>query len=83
MKLETNHRSYASFKVEVTCDYIPDMYDPEKWPVGAYIRRHQRRSLLDRKLRSVLSTVMNLKASSRVLKPWFPIAIHCVCTKLC
>ena len=28
VKLETKHQSYASFKVEVTCDNIPDMYDP-------------------------------------------------------
>ena len=40
VKLDTKHQSYASFKVEVTCDNIPDMYDPEKWPVGAYVRRY-------------------------------------------
>ena len=40
VKLDTKHHSYASFKVEVTCDTIPDMYDPEKWPVGAYVRRY-------------------------------------------
>ena len=40
VKPDTKHQSYASFKVEVTCDNIPDMYDPEKWPVGAYVRRY-------------------------------------------
>ena len=40
VKLETKHQSYASFKVEVTCDNVPDIYDPEKWPVGAYIRSY-------------------------------------------
>ena len=40
VKLDTKHQSYASFKVEVTCDNIPDMYDPEKWRVGAYVRRY-------------------------------------------
>ena len=28
MKLESKHQSYASFKVEVTCDNVPDIYDP-------------------------------------------------------
>ena len=37
VNLETKHPSYASFKVEITCDNVPDIYDPEKWPVGAYI----------------------------------------------
>ena len=40
VKLETKHDSYASFKVAVTCDNVPDIYDPEKWAVGAYIRRY-------------------------------------------
>ena len=40
VKLEAKHQSCASFKVEVTCDNAPDIYDPEMWPVGAYIRRY-------------------------------------------
>ena len=39
-KLETKHDSYSSFKIEVTCDNIADIYDAGKWPEGAYVRRY-------------------------------------------
>ena len=81
VKLETKHHSYASFKVEVTCDNIPDIPRSGQWVLT--LEDTTMASLLDWKLLSVLSTVMDLKASSRVLKPCFQIAIYCVCKKLC
>ena len=38
-KLQTKYNDYSSFKVEVMSDNVSEVYNPEKWPVGAYIRR--------------------------------------------
>ena len=37
-QLTTKHDSYASFKVEVICDNVAELYNPEKWPAGVYLR---------------------------------------------
>lgn len=35
----TVNSRFASFKVIAVCNDVSEMYNPEIWPVGAYVRR--------------------------------------------
>ena len=38
-KLITKYNTYASFKVNVTCNDMSTFLDPDKWPQGVYLRK--------------------------------------------
>ena len=38
-QLTTKHDSYASYKVEVICDNVAELYNHEKCPAGVYLRK--------------------------------------------
>ena len=40
-QLTTQHDNYASYNVEVMCDNVAEMYNPEKWPAGVYLGRKE------------------------------------------
>ena len=44
-QLTTKHDSYASYKVEVMCDNVAELYNPEKWPTGVYLRKFFRQNV--------------------------------------
>ena len=44
-QLTTKHDSYASYKVEVMCDNVAELYNPEKWPAGVYLRKFFRQNV--------------------------------------
>lgn len=39
MKIDTVQSRYSSFKVTAECDDVREMYDPDLWPEGAFVRR--------------------------------------------
>ena len=38
-QLKAKYNSYASFKVEVMCDSVSNVYSPDKWPACVYLRK--------------------------------------------
>ena len=38
-KLITKYNTYASFKVDVTCNDMSTFLHPDKWPQGVYLRK--------------------------------------------
>ena len=38
-KFITKYNTYASFKVNVTCNDMSTFLDPDKWPQGVYLRK--------------------------------------------
>ena len=44
-QLTTKHDSYASYKVEVMCDNVAELYNPEKWPAAVYLRKFFRQNV--------------------------------------
>lgn len=38
-KIATRNTRFASFKVTAECRDVAEMYNPEIWPVGSYVRR--------------------------------------------
>ena len=38
-RIATVNSRYASFKISAECQDAGDMYNPEHWPEGAYVRR--------------------------------------------
>ena len=38
-QLVTKYNTYASFKVDVTCNDISTFLDADKWPQGVYLRK--------------------------------------------
>ena len=39
-KIETISNRFSSFHVTAECSEVADMYDPQLWPVGIYVRRY-------------------------------------------
>lgn len=39
-KIETMQSRYSSFKVSAECNEVSEMYDPQLWPEGAFVRRY-------------------------------------------
>lgn len=39
-KIDTIHRRFGSFKVSAECNELGEMYNPELWPEGAFVRRY-------------------------------------------
>ncbi len=39
-KIETVQSRYSSFKVSAECNEVSEMYDPQLWPEGAFVRRY-------------------------------------------
>lgn len=40
LKIDTVHRRFSSFKVSAECNEFDEMYIPELWPEGAFVRRY-------------------------------------------
>ena len=40
VKIDNDRSRFGSFKVTAECDNIGDMYSPELWPEGAFVRRY-------------------------------------------
>ena len=40
VKIDNDRSRFGSFKVTAECDNIADMYSPELWPEGAFVRRY-------------------------------------------
>lgn len=38
-KMDTAQNRYSSFKVTVECDKVEDVYEPQIWPHGVFVRR--------------------------------------------
>lgn len=39
-KIESTRNRFSSFHVTAECNEIADMYDPQLWPAGIYVRRY-------------------------------------------
>lgn len=39
-KIETVQSRYSSFKVSAECNEVSEMYNPQLWPEGAFVRRY-------------------------------------------
>lgn len=39
-KIESAHSRFSSFQVTAECNEVPEMYDPQLWPAGSFVRRY-------------------------------------------
>lgn len=39
-KIETSHGRFSSFQVTAECKEVAEMYDPQLWPAGSFVRRY-------------------------------------------
>lgn len=68
-KIDSVQRRYSSFKITAECENVEEMYDPELWPDGIYVRRfYEARKTVDIKTagvaRSSVPTVSGAEASA-------------------
>lgn len=68
-KIDSVQRRYSSFKITAECEKVEEMYDPEVWPDGIYVRRfYEARKTVDIKTpgvaRSSMPTASGAEASA-------------------
>ena len=39
-KIDSTHNRFSLFNVTAECNEVDEMYDPQIWPAGVYIRRY-------------------------------------------
>lgn len=39
-KIESAHSRFSSFQVTAECNEVAEMYDPQLWPAGSFVRRY-------------------------------------------
>lgn len=39
-KIEASHGRFSSFQVTAECKEVAEMYDPQLWPAGSFVRRY-------------------------------------------
>lgn len=56
-KIDSAQRRYNSFKVTAECNNVGEMYEPQLWPEGVFVRRfYEARKPVDIKTRFVAKT---------------------------
>lgn len=62
LKINSGHGRFSSFKITAECKDVKDLYDPDLWPEGAFVRRFY-------EVRKPKITVMSASAEVAVKQP--------------